>query len=90
MATLTPDLLHKKHACWRAAIHQSVGQIHAYANPLLGEPCTLKRIKRWLLDHWRSTLGLNFLYVHLTRPIKEHDLDMINMIGPRHGGAGRW
>ena len=88
MATLTPDLLHKMHAWWRAANYLSVGQIYLHANPLLEEPLTREHIKPRLLGHWGTTPGLNFLYVHLNRLIKEHDLNMINVIGPGHGGPG--
>ena len=88
MATLPPDLLHKMHAWWRAANYLSVGQIYLRANPLLDQPLTLEHIKPRLLGHWGTTPGLNFLYVHLNRLIKQHDLDMINVIGPGHGGPG--
>ncbi len=88
MATLTPDLLRKMHAWWRAANYLSVGQIYLHSNPLLEEPLTLEHIKPRLLGHWGTTPGLNFLYVHLNRLIKSHDLDMINIIGPGHGGPG--
>src|ERR1019366_1214389 len=88
MTTLTPDLLRKMHAWWRAANYLSVGQIYLQGNPLLDEPLTLAHIKPRLLGHWGTTPGLNLLYVHLNRLIKEHDLSMINVIGPGHGGPG--
>ncbi len=88
MATLTPDLLRRMHAWWRAANYLTVGQIYLRANPLLEEPLTLEHIKPRLLGHWGTTPGLNFLYVHLNRLIRDHDLDMINVIGPGHGGPG--
>ncbi|MCY7355687.1 MAG: phosphoketolase family protein [Lysobacter sp.] len=74
------------HAWWRAANYLSVGQIYLHANPLLEQPLTTEHIKPRLLGHWGTTPGLNFLYVHLNRLIKAHDLDMINIIGPGHGG----
>ena len=86
MATLTPQLLTKMHAWWRAANYLSVGQIYLHANPLLEQPLAIEHIKPRLLGHWGTTPGLNFLYVHLNRLIKAHDLDMINIIGPGHGG----
>ncbi len=86
MATLSPDLLRRMHAWWRAANYLSVGQIYLHANPLLEAPLSLDHIKPRLLGHWGTTPGLNFLYVHLNRLIKDHDLDMINIIGPGHGG----
>jgi xylulose-5-phosphate/fructose-6-phosphate phosphoketolase len=73
-------------AYWRAANYVSVGQIYLYDNPLLKEPLQLKHIKPRLLGHWGTTPGLNFIYVHLNRVIKEHDLNMIYITGPGHGG----
>ncbi len=85
---LSPDLLEKMHAYWRAANYLSVGQIYLKANPLLEIPLTPEHIKPRLLGHWGTTPGLNFLYVHLNRLIKHNDLDMIYIIGPGHGGPG--
>ena len=86
--SLSPDLLRKMHAYWRAANYLSVGQIYLKENPLLETPLTLDHIKPRLLGHWGTTPGLNFLYVHLNRLIKENDLDMMYVIGPGHGGPG--
>ena len=86
MNTLTPELLHKMDAYWRAANYLSVGQIYLYDNPLLKRPLALADVKRMLLGHWGTTPGQNFIYVHLNRVIKEYDLDMIYVSGPGHGG----
>jgi xylulose-5-phosphate/fructose-6-phosphate phosphoketolase len=86
--TLSPELLHKMDAYWRAANYLSVGQIYLYDNPLLKKPLKLAHIKPRLLGHWGTTPGLNFIYVHLNRVIKEHDLNMISITGPGHGGPG--
>jgi len=75
-------------AYWRAANYLSVGQIYLYDNPLLKQPLTKDHIKPRLLGHWGTTPGLNFIYVHLNRVIKKHDLDMIYITGPGHGGPG--
>src|SRR5271154_6349984 len=83
---LTPDLLHKIDAYWRAANYLSVGQIYLYDNPLLREPLKLEHVKRLLLGHWGTTPGQNFIYVHLNRLIRQYDLNMIYMSGPGHGG----
>ena len=56
--------------------------------PLLREPLKEEHIKPRLLGHWGTTPGLNFIYVHLNRLIKKHDLDMIYITGPGHGGPG--
>jgi xylulose-5-phosphate/fructose-6-phosphate phosphoketolase len=87
-APLSPDLLQKMHAYWRAANYLSVGQIYLQDNALLERPLRLEDVKPRLLGHWGTTPGLNFLYVHLNRLIKQNDLDMINVIGPGHGGPG--
>ena len=73
-------------AYWRAANYLSVGQIYLYDNPLLKRPLAKEHIKPRLLGHWGTTPGLNFIYVHLNRVIKKHDLDMIYITGPGHGG----
>ncbi|CAN5739522.1 phosphoketolase family protein [soil metagenome] len=85
---LTPELLRKIDAWWRAANYISVGQIYLYDNPLLKEPLTRAHIKPRLLGHWGTTPGLNFIYVHLNRLINQHDLSMLYITGPGHGGPG--
>ena len=79
-------LLGRMDAWWRAANYLSVGQIYLMANPLLREPLKLEHIKPRLLGHWGTTPGLNFIYVHMNRVIKERDLDMMFLTGPGHGG----
>ena len=85
---LSPDLLRKIDAYWRAANYLSVGQIYLLDNPLLREPLTLAHLKPRLLGHWGTTPGLNFAYAHLNRVIREHDLNAIYIAGPGHGGPG--
>ena len=75
-------------AYWRAANYLSVGQIYLYDNPLLRKPLSKEHIKPRLLGHWGTTPGLNFIYAHLNRLIKKHDLNMIYITGPGHGGPG--
>lgn len=86
VGTLSPDLLQKVNAYWRAANYLSVGQIYLQENPLLKEPLKPENIKNMLLGHWGTTPGQNFIYVHLNRIIKKYDLDMIYISGPGHGG----
>jgi xylulose-5-phosphate/fructose-6-phosphate phosphoketolase len=85
-STLTPELLHKIHAYWRAANYVSVGQIYLYDNPLLKRPLRLSDVKPLVVSHWGTTPGQNFIYVHLNRVINEYDLDMFYIAGPGHGG----
>jgi xylulose-5-phosphate/fructose-6-phosphate phosphoketolase len=73
-------------AYWRAANYLSVGQIFLWDNPLLKRPLLLSDVKPMLLGHWGTTPGQNFIYAHLNRVIREHDLDMIYVSGPGHGG----
>ncbi len=87
MLTTLPDKeLKAMDAYWRAANYLSVGQIYLLDNPLLKDKLTLEHIKPRLLGHWGTTPGLNFLYVHLNRVIKKHDVSMIYICGPGHGG----
>jgi xylulose-5-phosphate/fructose-6-phosphate phosphoketolase len=73
-------------AYWRAANYLSVGQIYLLDNPLLKEPLKLEHIKPRLLGHWGTTPGLNLIYVHLNRLIRTHNLSVIYIAGPGHGG----
>jgi xylulose-5-phosphate/fructose-6-phosphate phosphoketolase len=84
----SPDDLRRIDAYWRAANYLSVGQIYLLDNPLLREPLVPAHLKPRLLGHWGTTPGLNFVYVHLNRIIKAHDLDMLYIAGPGHGGPG--
>src|SRR5258706_13057528 len=82
---LSPDLLRRMDAWWRAANYLSVGQIYLFNNPLLKKPLALSDVKPRLLGHWGTTPGLNFLWVNLNRVIKQFDLDMIYITAPGHG-----
>ena len=85
---LTPETLQQMNAYWRAANYLSVGQIYLQDNPLLEHKLTLEHVKPRLLGHWGTTPGLNLIYLHLNRLIKENDLNMMVVIGPGHGGPG--
>lgn len=91
--TATPTALSDEeragiHAYWRAANYLSVGQIYLLDNPLLREPLTSEHIKPRLLGHWGTTPGLNLIYAHLNRIIRNRDVDVIFITGPGHGGPG--
>jgi xylulose-5-phosphate/fructose-6-phosphate phosphoketolase len=85
---LAQDELRRIDAYWRAANYLSVGQIYLLDNPLLREPLKPEHIKPRLLGHWGTTPGLNFIYVHLNRVIRERDLNAMYVTGPGHGGPG--
>ncbi len=85
---LPSSTLEELDAWWRAANYLSVGQIYLLDNPLLREPLTRDHIKPRLLGHWGTTPGLNFIYAHLNRAIRERSLNTIYVTGPGHGGPG--
>ncbi|MDR2310293.1 MAG: phosphoketolase family protein [Brucellaceae bacterium] len=85
---LTPDQLKLTDRYWRAANYLSVGQIYLMQNPMLREPLKPEHVKPRLLGHWGTTPGLNFIYVHLNRIIKERNKDVLYVCGPGHGGPG--
>ncbi|GGP25854.1 phosphoketolase family protein [Silvimonas amylolytica] len=85
---LPKDLIDKMHAYWRAANYLSVGQIYLLDNPLLKKPLKREHVKPRLLGHWGTTPGLNFVYVHLNRVIKDRSLSVAYIAGPGHGGPG--
>src|ERR1051325_9922246 len=87
-ARLSREEVRLLNAYWRAANYLSVGQIYLYDNPMLREPLKVEHIKPRLLGHWGTTPGLNFIYVHLNRVIKQRDLNAIYVTGPGHGGPG--
>src|ERR671939_544807 len=78
---LSPEEVRRIDAYWRA-----VGEIYLCDNPLLREPLKPEHVKPRLLGHWGTSPGLSFIYVHLNRLIKDHDVDMIYLAGPGHGG----
>jgi xylulose-5-phosphate/fructose-6-phosphate phosphoketolase len=84
--TLNPEELRQLDAYWRAANYLSVGQVYLLDNPLLREPLKPEHVKPRLLGHFGTVPGLNLIYVHLNRAIRERDLDAIYICGPGHGG----
>jgi xylulose-5-phosphate/fructose-6-phosphate phosphoketolase len=86
--TLSAEELRRIHAYWRAANYLSVGQIYLLDNPLLREPLAPEHIKPRLLGHFGTTPGLNLIYAHLNRAIRDRDLNAIYITGPGHGGPG--
>ncbi|WP_454790412.1 phosphoketolase family protein [Mycolicibacterium lutetiense] len=85
---LTDTELERLNAYWRAANYLSVGQIYLLDNPLLHKPLAAEHVKPRLLGHWGTTPGLNLLYAHLNRIIRERDANVIYVTGPGHGGPG--
>src|SRR5207247_5997899 len=88
VAPLTVEELRALDAYWRAANYLAVGQIYLLANPLRREPLQPEHVKPRLLGHFGTTPGLNLIYAHLNRAIRERDLSAIYVTGPGHGGPG--
>src|SRR6266516_4617495 len=84
--TLPAEELRLIDAYWRAANYLSVGQVYLLDNPLLREPLRPEHVKPRLLGHFGTVPGLNLIYVHLNRAIRERDLEAIYITGPGHGG----
>ena len=84
--TLSKSEIDSIDAWWRAANYLSVGQIYLRANPLLKQPLTVAHVKPRLLGHWGTTPGLNFVYAHMNRLIRQQDVNAIFIAGPGHGG----
>src|ERR1700757_4591060 len=87
-AKLSDDELAGIYKYWRAANYLSVGQIYLLDNPLLAEPLSAEHVKPRLLGHWGTTPGLNLIYAHLNRVIRNRDAEVIYVTGPGHGGPG--
>src|ERR1700752_2216503 len=87
-AKLSDDELAGINAYWRAANYLSVGQIYLLDNPLIREPLAPEQVKPRLLGHWGTTPGLNFVYAHMNRAIRQRALNAIYVTGPGHGGPG--
>jgi xylulose-5-phosphate/fructose-6-phosphate phosphoketolase len=88
MTVLNSDELGLIDEYWRAANYLSVGQIYLLDNPLLREPLQAEHVKPRLLGHWGTTPGLNLIYAHVNRIIRERDMNVIYITGPGHGGPG--
>jgi xylulose-5-phosphate/fructose-6-phosphate phosphoketolase len=87
-APLSPDEVSKMDAYWRACCYLILGMLYLKENPLLKEPLKPEHIKPRLLGHWGSSPGQAFIWLHLNRVIKNHDLNMIYLSGPGHGAPG--
>lgn len=85
---LSAEEVRQIDAYWRAANYLSVGQIYLLDNPLLRDPLTASHIKPRLLGHWGTTPGLNIIYAHLNRIIRQRDTNVMLVTGPGHGGPG--
>src|SRR6478752_8448646 len=88
MDPLSSQELHNIDRYWRAANYLSVGQIYLLDNPLLTEPLRAEHVKPRLLGHFGTVPGLNLVWTHANRVIRDRDLDAVFVAGPGHGGPG--
>jgi len=84
--TLSPVEVSALDAWFRAANYLSVGQIYLVDNPLLDRDLEPADIKPRQLGHWGTTPGLNMIYTHVNRLIRQRDVNAIFLVGPGHGG----
>jgi xylulose-5-phosphate/fructose-6-phosphate phosphoketolase len=87
-APLSREELASLDAFWRASNYLAAGMIYLRDNPLLREPLRPEHIKERLLGHWGASPALSFVYAHLNRVIKRHDVEAIFLAGPGHGAPG--
>ena len=83
---LSNEMLENIDAYFRVSNYLSAAQLYLLDNPLLRRPLERSDIKRKIVGHWGTVPGQNFIYTHLNRIIDEHDLNMIYVSGPGHGG----
>ncbi|KAI8671755.1 hypothetical protein NCS57_00651600 [Fusarium keratoplasticum] len=69
----------------QAACYLAGSMIFLRDNVLLERDLRLEDIKPRLLGHWGTCPGLILVWSHLNLLIRNHDLDMIYVIGPGHG-----
>ncbi|HEX5420746.1 MAG TPA: phosphoketolase family protein [Gammaproteobacteria bacterium] len=86
LGPLDVDEIERLERYWRAANYLTIGQIYLQANALLREPLKVEHIKPRLLGHWGTSPGLSFVYAHVSRLIRERDVNAIYLAGPGHGG----
>ncbi|KAF2271662.1 D-xylulose 5-phosphate/D-fructose 6-phosphate phosphoketolase [Westerdykella ornata] len=82
---LSPDEVQKYTEYFHASLYLCMGMIFLRENPLLREPLMHDHLKKRLLGHWGSDAGQIFIYMHMNRLIKKHDLNSIYISGPGHG-----
>jgi phosphoketolase len=82
-----PEASDQVAAYWRAANYLGAVQIYLQANFLLEEPLRPEHVKPRLLGHWGTVPGINFIYAHLNRVIREQDASVLLVTGPGHSAA---
>ena len=83
---LDKSQLEKIHKYWNASNFLSATQLYLLDNPLLETPLCQSDVKGRLAGPWGTAPGQNFVYVHLNRAINQHNIDVVLLSGPGHGG----
>jgi len=86
--TFSADQLAAVDANWRAANYLAVAQIYLRDNALLRTPLEARNIKARLLGHWGTVPGINLLYTHLSRFIRDTGQQVLFVAGTGHGAPG--
>ena len=82
---LSPESLGQLDAFVRAADFLGAAQIYLKENTRLREPLRPVDIKPRLLGHWGTQPGLNLIYAHLSRLVRDTGQNAMLMVGPGHG-----
>ncbi|KAF4462572.1 hypothetical protein FALBO_10611 [Fusarium albosuccineum] len=69
----------------QAACYLAGSMIFLRDNVLIERDLKLEDVKPRLLGHWGTCPGLILVWSHLNLLIRNHDLDMVYVIGPGHG-----
>ena len=69
----------------RALNYLVVSQLYLQNNFLLDRKLKPDDIKPRLLGHWGTCPGINFVYAHLNRLIRDTKAEMLFVLGPGHG-----
>ena len=71
-----------------AANYLSAAQLYLKDNVLLREPLAPHHIKARLLGHWGTVPGINLLYAHLGRLVRDRGQRVLFVVGTGHGAPG--
>ncbi|KAK4118974.1 D-xylulose 5-phosphate/D-fructose 6-phosphate phosphoketolase [Parathielavia appendiculata] len=82
---LADDVRRSLSSFQRAAEYIAAAMIFLRGNVLLESELQVDHIKPRLLGHWGTCPGLILVWSHLNLLIRNHDLDMIYVVGPGHG-----
>ena len=70
---------------WRAVNYLGAAQLHLKENALLQQPLQPEHVKARILGHWGTQPGLNLIYAHLNRLVKDTGAEVLLVTGPGHG-----